>query len=308
MSMSDVDQAESGLSSAADSAGQEAEQLGSAAMSDADAAASDVASFLGGGLQKAYILILPGSSPAGGIGSAALGLAGVGAEDLAGSMSQDSSLQAAESQFQGVLGNRLEFLFNPTTYTLDKSAIWTHMPDQGSYPTATPQYVGSGQRSLSMEILLDASYSPDGNIQGAVDLLMSTLTPTRLSILMSPPSPPFVLFGWGENLGFLAYMDSVRVEYKLFRQDGTPIRASAQISMREIPVGLASQNPTSGGDARRTRRTVSGDTLQSLAYRELGKPTMWRAIAETNGVEDPTRIPPGTTMLIPKKSDAAAMA
>ena len=49
---------------------------------------------------------------------------------------------------------------------------------------------------------------------------------------------------------------------------------------------------------------IDGDTLQSVAYRELGKPTYWRAIAELNDIDDPMRLAPGTTLLIPSVADA----
>jgi nucleoid-associated protein YgaU len=50
---------------------------------------------------------------------------------------------------------------------------------------------------------------------------------------------------------------------------------------------------------------VEGDTLQSVAYAELGKPAYWRAIAELNGIDDPQRVEAGTTVLIPSAADAA---
>jgi nucleoid-associated protein YgaU len=50
---------------------------------------------------------------------------------------------------------------------------------------------------------------------------------------------------------------------------------------------------------------VEGDTLQSIAYRELGRPAYWRAIAELNGIDDPLRMTAGTTLLIPSRADAA---
>jgi nucleoid-associated protein YgaU len=155
-----------------------------------------------------------------------------------------------------------------------------------------------------MEIFLDTTYQGRTSIQTDVDLLFSCLQPTLLSMALESPSPPFVIFGWGESLSFLGYMQSVRAEYQMFLPNGTPIRAACNITIKEIPVGLASQNPTSGGRARRTRRLVAGDTLQSISHREYGKPTLWRAIANMNGIEDPTRVSPGTTVLIPPRSEA----
>ncbi|HVB06156.1 MAG TPA: LysM peptidoglycan-binding domain-containing protein [Acidimicrobiales bacterium] len=263
----------------------------------------------GGNLQRAYLLILPPSSPAGGMAAAALGAAGIAAEDMAGASggaTNSSVANGAETQFSGTVGNRIDFMFNPKEYKVEKSASWSHEIDAGSRPTATPVWKGSKQRSLSMEMILDTTTGDQRSIQTDVELLFSCLQPTILSLVMESPSPPFVIFGWGESLSFLAYMESVSVNYQLFLPNGTPVRATCSLSMKEIPVGLASQNPTSGGRARRTRRLVAGDTLQSISQREYGKPTMWRAIASANGIEDPTRVAPGTTVLIPPRSDAAS--
>jgi nucleoid-associated protein YgaU len=60
------------------------------------------------------------------------------------------------------------------------------------------------------------------------------------------------------------------------------------------------QNPTSGGPAvRRSHRMIDGDTLASLAFAEYGDPTMWRAIAKYNRVDDPLRLPSGSVLVLP---------
>jgi len=274
-------------------------------------------------LEKAYIIILPPSSPAGGLAGAALGLAAAAAVTAAESAAQDSAndsstsgeaagfggsaLSSAQSAVGGNVANKITFLFNPQTFTVSRAANWDRSPDPGAMSTSVPQWLGARPRQLSIEIYLDATYSTSGGVQPDVDLLMDCLTPTPVSILMETPSPPFVIFGWGSNIQFLACMTSLQAEYQLFRSDGTPLRAACQITMEEIPINLPSQNPTSGGASRRTRTTVAGDTLQSIAYRELGKPSMWRAIAKVNGISDPMRVAPGTTLLIPSVAEAAEM-
>jgi nucleoid-associated protein YgaU len=50
---------------------------------------------------------------------------------------------------------------------------------------------------------------------------------------------------------------------------------------------------------------VEGETLQSVAYAELGRPAYWRAIAQLNGIDDPLRVRAGTVLLIPSVADAA---
>ena len=53
---------------------------------------------------------------------------------------------------------------------------------------------------------------------------------------------------------------------------------------------------------------VAGDTMASIAYRAYGRPDQWRAIADANGIDDPTRVLPGTTLLVPPPLWAARWA
>jgi nucleoid-associated protein YgaU len=49
---------------------------------------------------------------------------------------------------------------------------------------------------------------------------------------------------------------------------------------------------------------VVGDSLASIAWSEYRDPTVWRAIAERNGVSDPMRVAPGRQLLMPPLDDA----
>ena len=42
-----------------------------------------------------------------------------------------------------------------------------------------------------------------------------------------------------------------------------------------------------------------GQTLASIANYEYGDPHKWRPIAEANGIEDPSRMVPGSILIIP---------
>lgn len=64
------------------------------------------------------------------------------------------------------------------------------------------------------------------------------------------------------------------------------------------------QNPTSGGlTARRAHHMIDGDSLASVAYAEYGDPALWRHVAAYNGIDDPLRIPRGSTLLLPPPED-----
>jgi nucleoid-associated protein YgaU len=44
---------------------------------------------------------------------------------------------------------------------------------------------------------------------------------------------------------------------------------------------------------------VSGDTLQSVAFKAYGDPALWREIARANDIDDPMRVRPGQRLLVP---------
>lgn len=99
---------------------------------------------------------------------------------------------------------------------------------------------------------------------------------------------------------FTAYVSSVEAAYSLFGTTGVPIRATCRLQLHEIPSNTKGQNPTSGAlTAQRVHRVVAGDSLQSLAWREYGDSAAWRAIAEANGIDDPTRLANGVELVLP---------
>ncbi|HEY8545539.1 MAG TPA: LysM peptidoglycan-binding domain-containing protein, partial [Acidimicrobiales bacterium] len=90
------------------------------------------------------------------------------------------------------------------------------------------------------------------------------------------------------------------VRYTMFRGQGTPVRATVTVAMKELPIAPARQNPTSGGrSGHRTHRLVAGDTLASIAYAEYGDATRWRLLAEANGIDDPLRVREGAVLHVP---------
>ena len=110
--------------------------------------------------------------------------------------------------------------------------------------------------------------------------------------------PPSVEFCWGRDWTFPAVIESLTVGYSLFKPDGTPIRASAKLSLTQVEKAVAKpasggakkkgQNPTTRGMADLRSHTVrDGDSLPSISFASYGDPTLWRTIAEANGVDDP---------------------
>lgn len=190
--------------------------------------------------------------------------------------------------------------FNPSEYTISKSATWTRVPVRGAVSAAIPEFIGTNAATLTLDLFFDARDSDSAGVSESVNRLLSWTQPSPRSIDENRPSPPVVSFEWGGTATFDAYLSSATARFVLFRRDGTPIRAHVSLRLEEIPVLLPGTNPTSGSDlVVRQRQAVLGDSLPLLAYREYGRADAWRAIAEASGIDDPARIPPGTPLVIP---------
>jgi hypothetical protein len=208
------------------------------------------------------------------------------------------------------LGGRIaqvEFQFNPNQLELSRSASWNVRPAVAQERGPLPEFVGTQPASLQVEVFLDGSARPAASkVRRQVEQLLQCCEVDPQSVRSKRPSPPWVRFNWGafSTVQFVAYVESVSATYSLFSPTGEPLRATCQLSLTEVPRPTKRQNPTSGApSAQRVHPVVAGDSLASVAWQEYGNPTVWRAIAEANDIDDPMRLRPGTELLLPSAAE-----
>ena len=215
----------------------------------------------------------------------------------------DSSPATGGRKLEGSLGS-IDFQFNPKEVTIAKSAKWESKPASGAKKASPPQFTGPDPCKLTLEMFFDATAKHDGSVVAAVEKLFGCCVATEKTAANDKPVPPLVVFTWGQITSFPAYVTSVSAKYTLFSADGTPIRAVCSVSLQEMPGEKGKQNPTSGALAVRSIHTmVVGDSLASVAYSEYGDPTMWRALANFNRIDDPMRIPLGSVLMLPSAAE-----
>jgi hypothetical protein len=202
--------------------------------------------------------------------------------------------------------------FNPATVKLTKSATWSTPPARNSKDHPKPQFVGTGPQTMSLSLLFNA-YDRDGSpakmpVELAVQKLLDWTKPTQKSQDQHNPAPPTIDFVWGA-VTMTGFLKSVSIDYKLFDNNGIPLRATADVELQALPQTTPGTNPTSGGiSGRRSAQTTQGDSLASIAQREYGSAGLWRAIAIANDIDDPGRVPEGTRLLLPPRAAAVALA
>jgi len=205
----------------------------------------------------------------------------------------------------------VECMFNPTEYRLTQTLNVTRNRTP-STAGGTPEFGGTNAMTLTTQLFFDDFASAKGDVTPRITTLLGWTKPTPSSLGDGRPAPPLVSFKWGGNPqldDFRGYLKQVQINYTIFRKDGTPVQAKVDITIEGEAEQFGSQNPTShAANSRRTHAVVEGETLQSVAYGELGRPAYWRAIAELNGIDDPFRLKAGTELLIPSVADAARTA
>ena len=206
----------------------------------------------------------------------------------------------------------LPFLYNPTEYTISKGSTWNRPQTKGAKSSGKPEFGGTNPQTVQMEIFFDSWEQNATTIAESIAILLEWTMPTDDSRSKGKPEPPILAFGWGSNpalRNFRGYLKSITAKYTLFDGKGKPLRATANITLEEVPTEVAKGNPTSGGRyGYRSHVLREGETLHSVAYREYGDAAMWRALAVYNDLDDPLRVPIGTSLLVPEIVEASRLA
>jgi LysM repeat protein len=196
----------------------------------------------------------------------------------------------------------VEFMFNPTEYKLSQS-VKVSRTDNVWWPGGFPEYQGTGPLTLSMQAFFDDFGSLKGDVTPKITKLLEWQKPKEFGA-----PPPLVKFAWGNKQleNFTGVITQLSITYTVFRKDGTPVQAKVDLTIEGADTLTPGTNPTSRAmDTRKVHTVVQGETLASVAHRELGRAGYWRAIASLNGIDDPLRVEPGRALLIPSAADAA---
>jgi nucleoid-associated protein YgaU len=144
---------------------------------------------------------------------------------------------------------------------------------------------------------------PGGGLIGQlVGAAVGALTGGRINLAARPPA---LIFQWGTQI-MRCIMVGVNVTFERFSSSGDPDRALVKFTVREEAniFGMLPTNPTSGGLPGRQRHVVTGsESLPGISTAAYGSPGLWRAIADTNNVDDPFRVRPGHTVYLPNPDE-----
>lgn len=195
---------------------------------------------------------------------------------------------------------RIEFLFNPTEYSLSKTNSWDSVAIVG-FDVPPTEFQGGQPTTLSLDLFFD-TYERNEDVRTYTDKVFQL---TKISSETRQNSqrgrPPRCLFNWGRVFSFQSVITSLSITYTLFKPDGTPVRAKMKLELQECedPSFQPPQNPTSQGSYGHKIHVVQpGDTLNLLAAKYYGNPNTWRVLADNNNLDNPADLRPGQLLEI----------
>ncbi|RME76091.1 MAG: LysM peptidoglycan-binding domain-containing protein [Planctomycetota bacterium] len=204
---------------------------------------------------------------------------------------QKLTIQPAESK-SGV--KKVEVMFNPSEYTLYRSVPWHEHNIQG-YDAPVLEFTTGECYRADFELLFDG-YENHQNVREQIDEI-------EKYALVDPElhRPPVALLVWGTALNFKCVLEKIQVRYTLFKDDGTPLRAVVNTTWKEFSEAneQLQAKPRHSADHTKRRVVKQGETLSWIAGKEYDDPSLWRVIADANGIDDPMQIEPGTELVIP---------
>jgi hypothetical protein len=187
-----------------------------------------------------------------------------------------------------------EALFNPNQYVIDKSNTFASMQVPG-LESSIIQFVRGESESLSLELFFDTyTYHSSKNVTEYTNKVRDLL-----NINEEIHAPPICTFEWGKE-NFTGIVEKATTTYTMFLEDGTPVRARINLTLKQYQMGAKEAPKLKSSDRTRRRTVTDGDSLWLIAAQEYGSPSMWRAIADANDIDDPLVLKPGIDLIIPK--------
>ena len=195
-------------------------------------------------------------------------------------------------------GNRITVLFNPAEYSIERANTYKATAIPGlSGPLL--HFIQGEADVLSMELFLDDYTDPAPPAGKSVRKRIDEIA-HLLEIDAELHAPPHVRFVWGQ-LSFKAIFEKLSRKITLFQPDGTPARATLNVSFKEYKTlpEFVNEPRRQSADKSKRRVIVGSDSLWLMAAREYGDPAEWRKIADRNDLDDPREIEAGDWVMVP---------
>lgn len=237
-------------------------------------------------------------------------------------------------------GEQYRCLLNPESLVLRRLAGVTDRHWAGGLIAGTELaddpllLTGGGNTELELDLLFDVSLAgstvTSEDVRDLTGPLWDLAENTRWSATYG--RPPLVRLVWGKGWNVPGIVTAVAERLEQFTQGGIPARSWLRLRLRRVAEpsrpsappdrdalltavkeGLspeAALRATEQAEAHDLTGTTGDggcdERLDQLAYRYYGDPSLWRLLADFNGLSDPLHLSGGQTLLAPALADLGA--
>ena len=192
-----------------------------------------------------------------------------------------------------------EAMFNPSSYSHKHSISYDQKKTFGQVGTES-KFSGVDAEKVSFDLVIDGTgVAPNPNSQD-VKTQIRSLSRIAYEYDGSDHEPNVVRLLWG-SLIYFGRLESMSVEYTLFKPSGDPLRAKVKLAF----VGFMSKEEESlradrsSPDLSHRVEVQAGDSLPLLCYRIYKDSSYYLEVARFNNLTDFRLLEPGTRIDFP---------
>ena len=193
------------------------------------------------------------------------------------------------------INDPISVLFNPEQYTVEKSNQFASLAIPGR-DNPIIQFVRGESETLNLDIFFDTYTYCEGE-----DVTIYTDKISKLLMIKGTiHAPPVCSFHWGD-FSFVGIIEKLSKRFTMFREDGTPVRASLSLSFKQFTTEEEPrESPLESADRTKKHTVIEGDSLWQIAATEYGNPSKWKEIAQANEqIDNPRILRSGITIVVP---------
>lgn len=203
---------------------------------------------------------------------------------------------------QEIADGEFNTLMNPETYRIRYEVSQNQNQAHGTSSTA-PRF----NKTLPEDLQLDFVFDRSGVIKGFADEngigIIDDIEKFKKIVLDyngNQHKPNYLVISWGSLL-FKGSLKDMEITYKLFKPDGTPIRANIHATFKgfiEDNLRVARENNNSP-DLTHIRVVGEGDTLPLMTFRIYGDSKYYLEVAKANKLVNFRKLTPGQQIFFP---------
>ncbi|MEO9964774.1 MAG: LysM peptidoglycan-binding domain-containing protein [Reichenbachiella sp.] len=213
------------------------------------------------------------------------------------------TIQAYEDpKFSQKFGEPFKVMINPEKYSRTFAIEYNEQQAMGTSGGGAA-YSKSLPESIKLEFIFDGTGAipdPMGGDVKTVDQWLKDFKEVAFDYNGEIHSSNYLMISWG-SLIFKCRLQQFTVDYTLFKEDGTPLRAKVSGDFKEFtdPETVCKESSNSSPDLSHVHTFIAGDSLVMMCHKIYKDPQMYLEVARQNKIMNFRNIEPGTKVFFP---------